>query len=322
MKVLVTGATSRLGIETVAALLRQGHTPVAFQRRPAHLGIEEHLGDIADADAVLAAARGVDAVVHLAARVSPVGAWELFEAANVAGTANVVAACRHNGAVLVHVSTPSVAPVGHGIIGGSAAPATTENPANYYVASKARAEIDALDANRFDLPVVAIRPHLVWGPGDTQLVGRIVDRAREGRLVLIGNGASLIDTTWVENAADSLVAALARIEVVRGRALVVTNGEPRPVAEILERLCAAYGVAGPRWRVPKRVAQVAGTVVDSVWERSGRTDDPPATRFLADELAHPHWFDQRETRELLDWSPAVTLDAGFAKLAESAARPD
>ena len=215
-----------------------------------------------------------------------------------------------------------MAPVGHGIIGGVAEPATTENPANYYVASKAQAEINALDADRNDLPVVAIRPHLVWGPGDTQLVGRIVDRARDGRLTLIGNGGSLIDTTWVENAADALVSALERIEVVRGRALVVTNGEPRPVAEILERLCAAYGVPGPRFRVPKRVAQTAGTVVDSVWERLGRSDDPPVTRFLADELAYPHWFDQRETRELLAWRPAVNLDAGFAKLADAAARPD
>ena len=42
--------------------------------------------------------------------------------------------------------------------------------------------------------VVAVRPHLVWGPGDTQLVARIVARARAGRMPVIGTGAPLIDT--------------------------------------------------------------------------------------------------------------------------------
>ena len=101
---------------------------------------------------------------------------------------------------------------------------------------------------------------------------------------------------------------------------MVSNGEPRPVAEILGAICAAAGVPGPRVRVPFPVAWSAGAAVDAVWGLRGREDDPPLTRFLAEQLATAHWFDQRRTREALRWAPSVSLDEGFARLAASYAR--
>lgn len=325
MKVLLTGATSFLGAATARALLDASYEVATFQRGAlaADLvgNVEDHRGDIADTTAVDNAMSGCDAVVHLAARVSPVGTWAEFEAANVDGTRHVIAAARRHGVGrLVQVSTPSVAPVGHGLVGAGAEPAQPEGAANFYVRSKAVSEIDALAAAGPDLAVVAIRPHLVWGPGDTQLIGRIVDRAAAGRLALVGSGAALIDTTFVTNAADALVAALERAPEISGEALVVTNGEPRPVAEILSRICDAAGLPAPSRQVPTPVAQAAGSLVERIWALAGREDDPPVTRFLADELAHAHWFDQRRTRELLAWQPAVSLDEGFALLAAGLGR--
>jgi nucleoside-diphosphate-sugar epimerase len=155
----------------------------------------------------------------------------------------------------------------------------------------------------------------VWGPGDTQLVGRIVERARAGRLPVIGSGAALIDTTFVDNGADALVAAVDACGPVHGEALVVSNGEPRPVAEVLARLCAAAGVPGPRRRVPFPLAWAAGAAVEGVWTATRRRDTPPLTRFLAEQLATAHWFDQRRTREALGWTPRVSLAEGFTRLA-------
>ncbi len=177
------------------------------------------------------------------------------------------------------------------------------------------AEQFALAAHGDALAVVAVRPHLVWGPGDTQLVERIVARGGAGRLALVGRGSALIDTTFVDNAADSLVAALDRAPVAGGAAYVVTNGEPRPVAEILGAICAAAAVPGPKRHVPYALAWAAGAAVDTWWNWRGRQDDPPVTRFLAEQLATAHWFDQRRTREALGWSPAVSLEEGFERLA-------
>jgi nucleoside-diphosphate-sugar epimerase len=177
------------------------------------------------------------------------------------------------------------------------------------------AEQLALSADSPVLAVLAVRPHLVWGPGDTQLVARIVARAAAGRLPVVGSGAALIDTTYVDNAGAALVAAVDACGPVHGEALVVTNGEPRPVHEVLTRLCLAAGAPPPRHRVPAWLARTAGTAVDAVWTVAGRQDDPPITRFLAEQLSTAHWFDQRRTREVLGWRPEIDLDTGFERLA-------
>jgi nucleoside-diphosphate-sugar epimerase len=155
----------------------------------------------------------------------------------------------------------------------------------------------------------------VWGPGDEQLIGRIVERARQGRLAIIGSGAALIDTTYLDNAADAIVAAADRADRLGGRAFVVSNGQPRPVRELLDGIAMAAGLPAPRLHVPAAVAKAAGSVIERVWPRLGRDDDPPITSFLAEQLSTAHWFDQRETQRALEWQPAVGLDEGFARLA-------
>ena len=319
MKVLVTGATSMLGAGLVRALLARGDTVTVLQRRPSGLPCREVTGDVANDGAVAAAVEGQQAVVHLAAKVHVVGAEREFVRVNVEGTRHVVQAASREASVdrLVHVSTPSVAHAGWALVGVGAGPADPVRAQGHYARTKAVAEQLALGADRNDLAVVAIRPHLVWGPGDTQLIGRIVERARSGRLALVGSGAALIDTTYVDNAVDALVHALDRAPALHGEALVVSNGEPRTVAELFAGICAAAGVAPTRLRVPRAVAWSAGAVAEGVWTLLRRTDDPPMTRFLATQLATAHWFDQRRTRELLQWRPAVTLDEGLRRLEES-----
>ena len=317
MRVLVTGASGLLGGAVARALRGRGEDVTTFQRGASGLPGRDLRGDVTDAAAVHNAVRGQDAVVHLAARVSVTGPRRAFEDTNVNGTANVVAAARASQSVrrLVFVSSPSVAHSGVSLVGAGAGAAEPARARGHYARSKAAAELLALAADGPSLAVVAVRPHLVWGPGDTQLVGRIVARARAGRLMLVGRGLALMDCTYVDNAAEAIVAALDRAVISHGQAVVVSNGEPRPVAEVLARICTAAGVPAPTRHVPLGLARTGGGLIESVWALLGRTDDPPMTRFLAEQLATAHWFDQRVTRELLDWSPAVGLDEGFARLA-------
>ena len=175
----------------------------------------------------------------------------------------------------------------------------------------------AADATPDGPATVVIRPHLVWGPGDTQLIGRIIARARAGRLPVVGSGAALIDTTYVTNAADALVAALDRCAAARGQALVVSNGEPRPVAELLAAICRAAGAA-PR-AAPFRARSPSGPVRWSRPSGAPRRGEPPMTRFLAEQLSTAHWFDQRRTREVLRWTPRVSIAEGLAALARHGA---
>lgn len=321
MKVLVTGASGMLGAAVARALAARGDEVTVMQRRSSGLGLREALGDVADADAVRAAVAGQDGVVHLAAKVDVTGPEAEYVRANVLGTRNVLAACTDLGVErLVQVSSPSVSHTGTSLVGAPAGPADPEHARGPYARTKAQSELEALAADRTGsgpLSVVAVRPHIVWGPGDTQLVERIVDRGRAGRLPLLGTGAALIDTTYVDNAADALVAALDRAPQVHGEAFVVSNGEPRPVGEIFGDFCAAAGVARPTRHVPAGLAVAAGGVVERVWARrhpDGKAQ-PPMTRFLAEQLSTAHWFDQRRTREALAWTPAVSIAEGLERLA-------
>lgn len=318
MKVLLTGASGLLGRASARMLIDRGDEVTVLQRRPAGLGCPEVLGDVADPDVVRRATRGQDAVLHLAAKVDVVGPLADYVRANVGGTRAVVDACRSEDVGrLVQVSSPSVAYVGRPLVGDAAAPADPASARGSYSRTKAEAELLALAADGPDLAVLAVRPHLVWGPGDTQLVARLVARARAGRLVVLGDGAALIDTTYVDDAASALVAAVdACGPTAHGEPLVISGGEPRSVVEILERVCRAAGAPPPRRHLPVALGLVAGAVIDAVWATSGRTDTPPLTRFLAEQLSTAHWFDQRRTREVLRWRPSVGLEAGFERLGQ------
>jgi nucleoside-diphosphate-sugar epimerase len=316
MRVLVTGATSMLGRATAESLLDAGDEVTVLQRRPSHLPCREVRGDIADEQLVASAASGQDAVVHLAAKVDVTGPWTAYMQTNVVGTRNVVRACRSAGVGrLVHVSSPSVAHGGRPLMGVPAEPADPGRARGHYARSKAVAEVAVLAADSADLAVLVVRPHLIWGPGDTQLVAPVVAAAHAGRLPVLGSGAALIDTTYVDNAAAALVAAVSACGRVHGESLVVSNGEPRPVLEVLNRLCDAARAPRPRRQVPYRLAWLAGAMLEGVWAATSRRDLPPLTRFLAEQLATAHWFDQRRTREALGWAPHVPLDEGFARLA-------
>jgi nucleoside-diphosphate-sugar epimerase len=318
MRVLVTGGTSLLARRTAEALVARGDDVVLLQRNASPTDIEQVLGDVRDADLVLRAVDGCDAVIHAAAKVGVVGAWEDYRSINVDGTANVIAAARQHGVSrVVHVSTPSVAHAGHSLVGAPASPAVTGRTDAHYAESKAIAERLALGAASDALPLVAVRPHLVWGPGDTQLVGRIVDRARTGRLALVGGGTALIDTTYIDNAASALVAALDAAvpgAACIGRAYVIANGEPRPIRELIEGILRAAGVQVTPRNVPLRAATLAGSVVERLWPLRHPDVEPPLTRFLAEQLGTAHWFDPRPARDDLAWTPTVTIDQGLEHL--------
>ena len=313
----MTGASSLIGGALVARLLARDLDVVVFQRSSAGLDAEEYLGDVADRNALEAAIAGADGVVHLAARASVTGRWERFERTNVDGTRNVIEAARSAGVGrFVHVSSPSVAHAGEALVGAAADPADPVAVRGHYAKSKAMAELIALGAHSSDMAVVAIRPHLIWGPGDTQLVGRIVERAKAGRMAIIGSGAALIDSTYIDNAADALVAALERVREIGGSAFVVSNGQPRPVGEMLSRIAMAAGAPMPALKVPYAVARGGGRVVEGIWERRESAGEPPITRFLAEQLGTAHWFDQRATRAALEWKPKVSIEEGFRRLQE------
>ena len=323
MKVLVTGTGSLLLGGIASELVRRGDDVVCMQRRPSafigHQDAREVLADIRDADAVAHAALGCDAIVHGAARVGVVGSQKDFYDTNVTGTRNILqAAEQHNIARLVFVSTPSVAHTGDSLIGAPAGEAEIGRSRSYYAESKAIAERSVLSARSNQLAVVAVRPHLVWGPGDTQLVERIVDRATSGRLAVIGTGNALVDSTYIDNAISAHIAALDSLYIgsaCDGKAYIVSNGEPRTVNELMRSMCESAGVPFEPRHLSLALGVRLGSLIERLWPLM-RSSEPPLTRFIAEQLGTAHWFDQRAVQQDLGWTPHISLDEGFQRLTQ------
>ncbi|MFM9000686.1 MAG: NAD-dependent epimerase/dehydratase family protein, partial [Opitutia bacterium] len=146
-------------------------------------------GDVADPAAVDAAVRGCDHVFHVAAKAGVWGAWKDYVAANIDGTRHVVEACGAHGVrTLVHTSTPSVVFNGGPFRGADESLPYGRDWLCAYAETKAVAEELALRAASATLKVCALRPHLIWGPGDPHIFPRILVRARAGRLRIVGDG--------------------------------------------------------------------------------------------------------------------------------------
>jgi len=323
VKVLVTGTGSLLLGGIASELVRRGDDVVCMQRRPSafigHQDAREVLADIRDADAVAHAALGCDAIVHGAARVGVVGSQKDFYDTNVTGTRNILQATeQHNIARLVFVSTPSVAHTGDSLIGAPAGEAEIGRSRSYYAESKAIAERSVLSARSNQLAVVAVRPHLVWGPGDTQLVERIVDRATSGRLAVIGTGNALVDSTYIDNAISAHIAALDSLYIgsaCDGKAYIVSNGEPRTVNELMRSMCESAGVPFEPRHLSLALGVRLGSLIERLWPLM-RSSEPPLTRFIAEQLGTAHWFDQRAVQQDLGWTPHISLDEGFQRLTQ------
>jgi nucleoside-diphosphate-sugar epimerase len=315
VKVLITGGRGLLGSAVVRQIQKSGHECVVVQRTPCQVpGIREFLDDLAAPTKSEQWIKGVEVVVHLAAKVGIVGSYQEFFDSNVLATRKLLEKAKKNGVQrFIYASSPSVAHTGDALIGAGAGKAEPARVRGSYSRTKALAEIDVLAAHSPNFSTMALRPHLVWGPGDTQLIERIVARARAGRLFLIDGGYSLIDTTYVTNAAQAFACAIDAPASAFNRALMVTNGEPRTVREILGRIAYAAGAQAPSRSIPFHIAMAAGHAAESAWKI--HKSEPPLTSFLVEQLATAHWFDLAETKRFLDWSPSISLDQGFADLA-------
>ncbi len=322
MKALVTGGGGFLGGAIVRKLVARGDSVRSLARGdyPAlrQLGVETLRGDVTDFPSVQNAAKGCDVVFHVAAKAGVWGPLAEYQQVNVAGTQHVVNACRAEGITrLVYTSSPSVVFNGRDMEGVDESAPYPKHHEAHYPATKAEAERLALAANGDGLAVVALRPHLIWGPGDNHLVPRIIAKARAGRLRRIGAIPKLIDATYVDNAADAHWLAADRLAPgsnVAGKAYFIAQDEPIPVWDLVDRILGAAGLPPVVKSVPMWAAYAAGAVCEGMYHALGRADEPPMTRFVARELSTAHWFNLDAARRDLGYEPAVSTAEGIERL--------
>ena len=322
MKALVTGGGGFLGLYIVEQLLADGFEVRSFSHSSyeslTKLKVEHVAGDLRDAAAVERACEGVDVVFHTAAVPGIWGSAEMFFGINTTGTENVIAACRkHHVPKLVYTSSPSVVFGGEAHINADESLPYPETWLAHYPASKAAAEQKVLAASDDSLSTCALRPHLIWGPRDTQLVPRLIRRAKAGRLRQIGDGANEISMAYVENVAAAhlqAAKALAPDSPVAGQAYFVNEPEPVGCWEWINTLLGRAGLPPIRKSISTKAAYRIGAVLEGVYTVLRLQGEPPMTRFLASQLSTSHSYDISKARRDFGYEPVVSVEEGLARL--------
>lgn len=338
MTILVTGASGFVGLALTKALVLRGEH-VRTLNRGASPALDELArggsvtathGDLADRNVVLRAAEGASAVLHVGAKAGVWGPYADYFAANVVGTENVLAAVRaHSIGKLVYTSTPSVVHAGGDVAGLDESAPYAKHFSTAYPETKAIAERAVLRANGETLPngttlaTCALRPHLVWGPGDTNLTPRIVDRARRGRLALVDGGRHVIDATYIDSCVHAHLLALDRLApgaACAGKAYFIAQGEKTSVRDLVLGIVGAYGLTPSPRSVPLRVAKLIGAALEAGYHLARSEREPPLTRFVAEQLGTSHWFDLSAAKRDLGYEAPITTKEGLARLATWARR--
>ena len=329
MKALVTGGGGFVGF-TVAKMLRargddvrtiaRGHYP-----KLDHIGAVHIRGDLSDRKAAFDAVDGVDTVFHVAAKVGVWGDAADYQKSNVDATQHLIDACVEKGVErLVMTSSPSVT-----FGGGDAenADETLPYPSKHlchYGRTKAEAERRVLRSNGTPhrkgarvLLTCALRPHAVFGPGDPHILPRIVARARAGRLAWIGDGDTLVDVTYIDNAAHAHLLAADALSAEQpkpaGKAYFISQGKPVNPPVWVNRMLREVGVGAVTRRVPLALAYGLGAIFEVAWAALSLKGEPLMTRCLAAQLGRSHYYDLTAARRDLGYEPIVDDETAAAR---------
>ena len=305
MRVAVTGASGFVGGRVANRLRAAGHSVFAYGRRPAReLSTPQPDYTTWDIATTAIVPPPVDAVVHCAALVGDWGPDEAYDAANVEGTRNV-ARSFGGSPRMVHVSTSSVYSDHVAKVGVTEAASIGECRHSAYGRSKARAEAVMREAWP---SAVILRPHIVYGPGDTTLLPRVLASIRMGCLPVPGRGDNLLSVTHVDNLAIAVECALR--DASGGGAFNVSDADTVTVGALLRTVLARIGVSARLVHLPRAVAWGAASLLERVWlERKGRRG-PPLTRYVVGQLADEHTLDITRARTMLGYVPTYTYRDG------------
>ena len=319
MDVFVTGGSGFLGRHLLTMLTDRGHSVRALARTSTAAetvtrhGATAVLGDLDEHAALVDAMAGCDVVVHAAALTSAWGPADRFESVNVDGTRHVLDAARAAGVPrLVHVSSEAVLADGRPLVSVDENHPRPARPVGEYARTKGLAEDLVLAANGPDLTTVAVRPRLIWGPGDATVLPQIVAAARAGRYVWIDGGHYLTSTCHVTNACSGILLAAERGR--GGQAYFLTDGPPVELRQFLTRLAATAGVELPDRTLPRWLVASAAVTTETLWRVLRLRSEPPLTRSVVALSGQEMTVVDAKARDELGYVPEVSREDGLVHL--------
>jgi nucleoside-diphosphate-sugar epimerase len=323
IKILITGAGGFLGYYIAKELVKNpNYEIISFSRNSYEklqkLNIKERLGDLRNYDDVEKALTGVNWVIHTASLVGMWGKYEDFYQTNVLGTQNIIkASIKNNVSKIVYTSTPSVVFGSESLQGVDESTPYPNKYLSFYAQTKSIAEQLILKNNSNYISTVALRPHLIFGPGDQNLIPRVIEAQRKNKLKIIGDGENLVDVTYVENAALAHVLAAEQLNSsskIAGKAYFVGQG-PVKLWDFTNDILVRSGLPKVSKTISFKKAYLIGQIIELILKTFRIYNiHPPMTRFIALQLAKSHYYNHHNLEQDLAFKPRFTIKEGLDKL--------
>lgn len=318
-RVVVLGGSGFVGRALVRHLVGEGFETTVVARKAfpeaEALGVRFFSGDIGDADFLKNSLAGFDTVIHLASKTGIWGDKDEYYKTNVVGTRNVLDACLANNIhALVYASTPGVVYQKDDLCGVNERTPYARNFLCDYARSKAMAEKMVLEANSDALKTIALRPHLVWGPGDINHLPRLLGQARCRKLKRVGDGHNLVDVTFIDNAVDAFVLAAKNLHGSgsgAGKPYFISQGEPVNLWNWLNKFFRRLDIPIVEQSISFHKAYLVGMLMEKVFPLFRINREPCMTRFLAVQLAKSHWFSIENANRDLGYFPKISTAEGI-----------
>jgi len=324
MKVLVTGASGFLGYSIARKLREQKYEVINFSRshpeKLAAIGVHTITGDLSSPEDIrdLFEKEKFDVVFHVGGKIAMWGDWKDFFSINYLGTKVMLELAKVHGVKkFIYTSSPSVSFGNQDLLGVDEATAYPDKYYSMYAQSKSMAEQEVLKANSEDFLTCALRPHLIFGPGDENLIPRLLNAHRLGKLKRVGDGNNLVDVIYVENAADAHLKAFEKLtwnSGVDGKPFFIGQG-PVNLWNFIDQVMEKNDLPKVTKSISFNKAYTIGSIIEAGLKLTGQTKiDPPMTRFVAMQLAKSHYFSHEKAQHDLGWTPKISLEDAINEL--------
>jgi nucleoside-diphosphate-sugar epimerase len=318
MKVLVTGATGFIGGRLVRRLARDGHEIRCLVRPTSQVEVLEELGtelvtgDVRDLDTVRRAVHECEIVYHLAAIANPsaVTPYTVYETVNVQGSKNMLEAAVDSPKLQQMVVASSIAATGPSRDGKPLTEASPRRPITNYGRSKVVVEDLCQEYHREkSLPVVVVRPPMVYGIGDRDWLG-LFRMIGSGGMPLLGvplpgDHENLLDFCYVDNLVEGLILAATRERAI-GQVYFLSDERPYRIREIIEAVAEALGASAPMRFWPLWLAKSLASALDAIGFVIRQ--DMPLDRRTVRWMTTSYWVcDVSKARAELGYAPSISL---------------
>jgi nucleoside-diphosphate-sugar epimerase len=325
MRILVTGGGGFLGTHIIKELLKNPRYIVTnFSRHNySHLedmGVPTIRGDLTNsADVEKALLQGFDAIFHVAALAGVWGRYQDFYNINYLGTKNLIEAAEAQGVQrFIYTSTPSVVFGRNDLLGVDEECPYPKEFLTPYAETKSMAEKLVLQRNNGKTFLTcALRPHLIWGPGDPHLFPRVIQKGKEGKLRIVGDGENLVDIIYVENAAMAHVQAFEHLNPssrVCGEAYFIGQERPVKLWDFINQILGYVKIEPVMKAIDVTTAYRLGWFFEKVFKAAGiQKPEPPMTRFVALNLGKSHYFSHEKAKRDFGYFPRVSIEEGLKR---------